>query len=94
MKIAIVTSMALPLPAVKGGGVEWLIQTIIDENEARGDLEITVIGIEDEEARRVAQKYNNTKFVFIKRDKIFYKYYGYIKKIFGRSISRRINTIK
>ena len=68
MKIAIVTSMALPIPAVKGGGVEWLIQTIIDENESNGDLKITVLGIDDEEARNVAQKYKNTEFVFIKRD--------------------------
>ena len=77
--------MALPIPAVKGGGVEWLIQTIIDENESNGDLKITVLGIDDEEARNVAQKYKNTEFVFIKRDKIFYKYYGYIKKIFGKT---------
>ena len=80
MNIAIVTSMSLPLPAVKGGGVEWLIQTIIDENEKTGRHNITIIGIEDPEAITESSKYRFTNFVFISKKIKFYKYFGYIKK--------------
>lgn len=48
MKIAIVIPGVLPVPAVKGGAVETLIEYLIDYNESLLDHEITIFGIHDE----------------------------------------------
>lgn len=47
MKIAVVTPGVLPVPAVKGGAVETLIDYVVDYNECFLNHEITVYGIYD-----------------------------------------------
>ena len=64
MKIAIATFAQLPVPPVKGGAVETLLDYICTENEISGALEIDVFSIYDETAVRVPQK-TYTKYTFI-----------------------------
>lgn len=68
-KIAIVTPGGLPIPNVNGGGVESLIQSIIDINEIEKKLKITVFSIWTKEAENIGNKYKYTEFIFIKREK-------------------------
>ena len=45
MKILIISPGYLPVPAINGGAVESLIDTIVNENEKQQKITITVIGI-------------------------------------------------
>lgn len=66
MKIAIFNDYQLPIPAVKGGSVPNLIGMLLDENEKRGDLDITVYSTYHEKAVEESKKYKKAKFVFSK----------------------------
>ena len=70
MKLAIITSGYLPVPASKGGAVENLVENFIKENESKKNIDITIFSIYDEKAYEKAKLYNNTKVKFIKSIKI------------------------
>ena len=42
-KICFVTCGALPVPAIKGGAIEQLIELLINENERTPKFEFTVV---------------------------------------------------
>lgn len=64
-KIAIVSYDGMPLPPVKGGAIENLIQFLVEDNEAEKKAELTVFSVDDPIARKVAENYQNTQFVYI-----------------------------
>lgn len=64
-KICIITSGFLPVPDVKGGAIERLMTILIDENEKKELLDITMVGLYDETACDSQRKYSKTKFVNI-----------------------------
>lgn len=66
LKVVIITSGYLPIPAVKGGGVETLIDYLISENETQQELELTVFSSFDEGADLSAKKLTKCSLVFIK----------------------------
>lgn len=74
-KILIISPGGMPVPAVKGGAVQNLIEHIIKGNEK---VEVKVKEIElyiatpiDEEAKKIAEnKYPNTKFIWVSIPKI------------------------
>ncbi len=93
MKICIIPPQNLPVPAVKGGAVEGLIDLLIEENESQKKMDITVISIYDKEAKEKSKSFIHTKFIYIRYlkilDKIFYildsvlrKYLKYDKAVF------------
>lgn len=100
MKIAIVTNGILPVPDVKGGGVETLITQYINENEKTGTHEIVVFSIYDAEAKKQSKKYNKTKFVFLEEgernilDRIKYRLFGKYSLNAPYSYKKVINDIK
>lgn len=67
MKIAIITSGLLPVPATKGGAIETLLDTFISENEKQKKVDITVFSISDKKAKEKVNidNYSKTKYVFI-----------------------------
>lgn len=74
MKIAIVTVGELPIPDVKGGGAETLIEHIIEKNEEHKKLDIVVYSIYDEEAVEESKNFSKTEFVYLqKNNKIFFE---------------------
>ena len=74
MKLLIINYMALPIPPVKGGAVEYLIDAFLVDNEEKHNHDITVYSIYDENAQAKAKNYKYTEFKYIKiktvRDKI------------------------
>lgn len=66
MKVLIVTSGVLPVPATKGGAVENLIEYIIKENEIHNKLDLTIVSIYDESAYKKSLTYKSSKFIFVK----------------------------
>lgn len=95
-KICIIAPNALPVPAVKGGAVETLVNNLIDENEKNKKFDFCVITIKDIDAIEKAQKYNNTKFEFInvigniKIEKIKHKFE---KNSFSHKVVRKLLKI-
>lgn len=70
MKVLLISPCMLPVPAVKGGAVLTLIESLIKENEKKQKIDLTVIGSFDKEAKEKSCVYRNTKFIFIKENKI------------------------
>ena len=72
MKLAIVTSGFLPVPATKGGAVENLIVNFLNENEKdkNSTMKIVVFSEYDQKAFHETTNYSKTKFVFVKTPKI------------------------
>lgn len=62
-KIAFVMPWLLPMPPVRGGAVETLVDSLLWENEKHGEFEITVFSPQDEQARLEYPKYLRTEFV-------------------------------
>ncbi len=68
MKMAIVTSGFLPVPASKGGAVENLIENVMKQNEKFNDMQIIIFSIYDEKAEEIIKNYKNSSAVFIKKN--------------------------
>lgn len=69
MKVCIIPAATYPIPAVKGGAVEGLIEYLVEENEIFGELDITVISVYDEKAQERGCKYKNTTIHYEKKNK-------------------------
>lgn len=69
MKVLIVSPCDLPVPATKGGAVSVLIQYIIEENEKKKCMDLTVISSYDPEAEKQAKKYLYTKLIYLQKSK-------------------------
>lgn len=82
--ILIIAHGNLPIPNVKGGAVESLVQNLIDKNEDKGELFITVYSPYDFEAESMSAMYHNTRFLFYKGRDVFFKWWIDVlrKKIF------------
>ena len=64
-KIAIVTSGYFPVPPVKGGAIESLVNIIIEENNRKSDVDLTVYSMYDTEAEEISHGYTSTEVKFI-----------------------------
>ena len=82
----------LPIPAVKGGAIETLLELLIEQNEIEKKVRFLVVSIHDEEAEARSQKYKQTDFIYIKRNLLFAGAYKAVKvlmrKLFRIRFSR------
>lgn len=86
MKIAIITSGILPLPAVQGGAVENLIDYYVNYNEINGFHDITIYSVSDSKVNKsdfLSLKY--TKFIYIDTSSFISKINRLIYRCFGRT---------
>ena len=65
IKILFIMSETLPLPAVKGGAVEVLVDMLIEKNELENAFEFSVYCIYDKEANTLSNNFFYTKFHYI-----------------------------
>lgn len=66
MKIAIITSGILPIPAVQGGAVENLIDYCLDYNERHNIHDITIYSVYDKKVKNhpaLTSKYNHYRYI-------------------------------
>ena len=87
MKIGILLAESLPMPPVKGGAVENLVQLIIDRNEQLKDAEFYVYSKYDAKARQIAKEYDFAHYYYYKPSmiaKILALGLKVIKKVFGK----------
>lgn len=74
-KICFITQCSLPIPTVKGGAVETLVEYLLDENEIDKNFEFTVYSIADKEADKISKKYKYTTIKYIEKSK------GWLNKV-------------
>ena len=61
--ICLILPNVFPVPAVKGGACETLVETLIKENEKSDRINITCISIFDEEAYKKSKQYKKTELI-------------------------------
>jgi len=84
-KIAFISSGYLPLPSVRGGAVETLIDNIIESPLVKFDYEIDVYSIYDEIAKKKSTNNENVNYYYIKsKNKIIKTARWFINK-FGQA---------
>lgn len=66
MKILMVTPGRLPLPSVRGGAVESLVQMLLDYNEKHKCCEMHILSLADSEAEKENKKYKYSTFFYIR----------------------------
>lgn len=69
-KVLIITPCGLPVPAVKGGAVATLVESLIIQNDIHKKADFTIVSSYTPEAENKAKKYVNSKFVFLKTPRI------------------------
>lgn len=86
MKVAIIGPQGLPVPPVKGGAIETLIDVILKENEKHRQLDIDVYTVYDEEAIKESKNYSNVNFIFLLKNKRYIKirnkFISLLRKVF------------
>ena len=104
MNIAIITPGVLPVPSVKGGAVETLIDYLIEFNEITLDHEITIYGIDDIcLSHNNLHCYKNVNFNLINQRSLIYRlkrkiysllykdcYYNFYLDYFIKIVSKKI----
>ena len=70
MNVAIITCGYLPIPAVKGGAVETIVDNFIEENEKYKKVKFTIFSIYDDEAEKKSKNLKDTEIIYIKKSKI------------------------
>lgn len=66
-KICFITQCSLPIPTVKGGAVETLVEYLLDENEIKNNFKFVVYSVGDDEAERKSHKYQYTTIKYIEK---------------------------
>lgn len=69
-KVLIITPCGLPVPAVKGGAVATLVESLIIQNDIHKKANFTIVSSYTSEAENKSKKYVNSKFIFLKTPKI------------------------
>lgn len=80
-KVLIITPCGLPIPAVKGGAVLTLMESLIKQNEIKSRIDLNVIGVYNEEALEKSRSYTKTKFIYFKKGTIIKKLDSFISKV-------------
>lgn len=89
-KICFITSGVLPVPAVKGGAIEQLIEQLCEDNEKCPHYKFTVITKRDKNAMLLQKSFHHVQYLNFSQIVGFYyklawKARGFMRKITGRS---------
>ncbi len=83
--VAIITPGVLPIPSTKGGAVENLIESYLQENEKMGTCQFHVYSIYEKEAKKKSTQYKYATFHFYHPNKLLTR----IQSFFYRKIQRQ-----
>ncbi len=92
-KIMVIISGGLPLPSVKGGAVETLIDMFLDENENTKKYDFETYSKYDELAIKVARKYNYCKFNYIKTNTFCYKIERIVRSFLHKKLKLPVDFV-
>lgn len=84
-KVCIVVPYMYPVPAIKGGAVETLVEFLIDQNEIEQKFHFTVLSTYDSDLNKSRKQYAFTEFVYFKKlpiiDDISFLLFRIVKKM-------------
>jgi spore coat protein SA len=87
-RIAIIAPNSLPIPALQSGGIEQLIENIINQNELTPKVKITVISAYSPLTKHLEKKYINTHFINITYS-LYTRCYNFLnRKIFSKILQK------
>lgn len=81
-KILLIPPQVLPIPAVKGGAIETLMDILIEENEKYHKAELIFFSIYDKTAVDISRNYKYTKIIYIRQSSWF------IRKLYGLIVNK------
>jgi glycosyltransferase involved in cell wall biosynthesis len=91
IKVCLVVVSQYPVPAIKGGAIETLVQHLIDENEKNPKVHFTVISVADKIADLERKKYKHTEFVnIISLPRLVRGFYSVPIRIINRVLNTKI----
>ena len=100
-KICVIMGGVLPVPAIYGGGIETLIESVIKKYSREDGFELTICSVYYPEAERVSKKYPEIKFFWTHTRSIKYMFlhafFLGIRILTGKNIrvlQRHYNEIK
>lgn len=88
-RILVIINGGLPIPSIKGGAIETLINLFVDDNEIKNKYDISIYSNYCDGIEKYANKYSNTHFYYINTNNIFYKISYVIRGVIRRFL--RIN---
>lgn len=97
MKILIASDCHLPIPAVQGGAVPSLMDSIVFQNEKQKKLDITILSVYDKQAELKAKNVKKTNYIYIKHNVIERKLDSaiqfFVEKVIASRKGRNINVL-
>ena len=90
-KILVVISGGLPIPSIKGGAVETLIDMYLDENEKKGLYSFEVYSTYADNVEEYANKYKNSIFHYVHAETFCYKISRYTRAILNKILHLNVN---
>ena len=88
-RILVIINGGLPIPSIKGGAIETLINLFVDDNEIKNKYDISIYSNYCDGIEKYVNKYSNTHFYYIDTTNIFYKISYAIRGVIRRFL--RIN---
>lgn len=89
-KILIIVNGGLPIPSIKGGAIETLINMVVDSNEKLQKYDITVCSNYVSGIEKYAKNYKNSNFIYFNinslKYKISYLFRGILRRVFKLNI--------
>lgn len=79
----------LPIPAVKGGAIETLLELLIEQNETEKKVRFLIVSVHDEEAEARSKKYKQTDFIYIRRNLLLAGAYKAVKVLLRKLFKLR-----
>lgn len=93
MNICIIKGGNLPVPAVKGGAVEVLLDLLVRLNEKYAKAQFYVISTWDEEAEVKSKSFKHTEYCYIKKNNKFQDILFIIARVINK-VSRIISNVE
>lgn len=81
IRIALIVPSYLPIPSVRGGAIETLVDNLIYENEKHKKLNIVVYSVYDSEAEAEAKKLKHTNVIYIHGDGLRGRVFSHVRNI-------------
>lgn len=91
-KILVIINGGLPIPYIKGGAIETLINMFVDSNEKEKKYDITVYSNYAKGVEKEASKYKNTNFKYINTNKFSYKVSYFMRGVLRRIFKINVNS--
>lgn len=91
-RIAIVGLNVYPIPCIKGGAIEALMTTLLDQNEKNPTFEFTVYTVKDKQLKKVNEQYKYTRIIEVSEKgllALFIFLYRAIRKLLFRKLPIR-----